>query len=162
MICLVVYKHLYDYGTIVWKRNPYHTKLIIWMTHWKIGHLCRCVTISHKHRDAATRFLSTVCMKARVSLNITKGVGRKPRFWQTITSAARLNPDANEWNESKFLPNERMFSCNIKFFPTWDLTTLLKVEVVKYSELSTLLFPNFIAIFGVFVGAQHSIKFGRW
>ena len=51
-----------------------------------------------------------------------------------------------------------MFSCNIKKIPTWDLTTLLKVEVVKYSELSTLLLLNFIAIFGVFVGAQHLIK----
>ena len=58
-------------------------------------------------------------------------------------------------------PNERMFSCNIKKFPTWDLTTLLKVEVVKYSELPTLLLSNFIVIFGVFVAAQHLIKFGR-
>ena len=49
-----------------------------------------------------------------------------------------------------------------KKIPTWDITTLLKVEVVKYSELSTLFLSNFIAIFGVFVGAQHLIKFGRW
>ena len=45
---------------------------------------------------------------------------------------------------------------------TWDLTTLFKVEVVKYSELSTLLLSDSIAIFGVFVGDQHLIKFGSW
>ena len=77
------------------------------MTHWKIGHMCRCVTISHRHRDAGSWFVSTVCMKARVSPNITTSFGN-------TTSAARLNSDANEWNSSKFLLNERMFSCNIK------------------------------------------------
>ena len=50
-----------------------------------------------------------------------------------------------------------------KKIPTWDLTTLFKIEVVKYSELSTLWLSNSIAIFGVFVGDQDLIKFGsRW
>ena len=91
--------------------------------------MCRCVTISHKHGDAASWFVSTVCMKARVYPNFTTSFGRKPRFWHTTTSAARLNSHANEWNSSKFLPNERIFSCNIKKFQVgilqhyWKLTS---------------------------------------
>ena len=50
----------------------------------------------------------------------------------------------------------------IKKNSTWDCTTLLKVEVVKYSELSTLLLLNSTAIFGAFAGEQHLIKVGRW
>ena len=142
-----------NYGAIVGNRNPSHTKLIICMTHWKIGHMYRCITISDKHRDTAYWFVSTV------SLNITTSVGKKPRFWQhnnvSDTSATRNSDALYEWNSSKFLPNERMFSCKIKKIPTWDLTTLLKVEVVKDCELSTLLLSNSIAIFGAFVGDQH-------
>ena len=69
-----------NYGTIVWKRNLYHTDLIICMTHWKIGHMCRCVGISNKDRDTASWFVNTLCKKASITTNITS-VGRKPSFW---------------------------------------------------------------------------------
>ena len=36
----------YNKGRIVWKRNLYHSDLIICKTQWKIGHMGRCVTIS--------------------------------------------------------------------------------------------------------------------
>ena len=35
----------------------------------------------------------------------------------------------------------------IKIFPMWDIKTLLKVEVVKQSELNTLLLLNSTAVF---------------
>ena len=69
-----------NYGTIVWKRNLHHTYLIICMTHWKFGHMGWCVTISNKHRDT-TCFVSTICMKAGVTLNIMTSVGREPCLW---------------------------------------------------------------------------------
>ena len=78
------------------------------MTHWKIGYMYWCVTISDKHR--ASWFISTVCMKASVSPNITRQVLANHVCDNTITSAARLNSDANEWNSSK-----NFFQTNVFF-----------------------------------------------
>ena len=68
-----------------------------------------------------------------------------------ITSAVRFNSAPNEWNSSQFFhKNIIMFSRMRKKNLTWDLTTLLKVEVVKYSEFSTLLLLNSTAIVGAY------------
>ena len=48
----------------------HHIYLIKCMTHWKIGHMGRCVTISNKHKEAPPPvlsaryvcFVSTICM----------------------------------------------------------------------------------------------------
>ena len=96
-----------NYGTIVWKRNPYHTKLIICMTHCKIGHMCRCVAISHKHRDVASDLSARYVLKPEYPWTSRQVLAENHVSDNRITSAARLNSDANQWNSSKFLPNER-------------------------------------------------------
>ena len=71
-----------NFGTIVWERNLHHIYLIICMTHWKFGHIGWCTTISNEHRDTASCFVSTICMKAGVTLNTMTSVGREPYLWK--------------------------------------------------------------------------------
>ena len=94
-----------NYGTIVWKRNPYHTNLIICMTHWKIGHMCRCVTISDNTSTPPPDLLARYLWKPVYPRTSRQVLAENHVSHNTIKSAARLNSDANEWNSSKFLPN---------------------------------------------------------
>ena len=84
-----------NYGTILWERNLHHTYLIICMTHWKFGHMGRCITISNEHRDAASCLVSTICMKAGEPRTPWQVLAENYVSESTITSAARFNSDAN-------------------------------------------------------------------
>ena len=99
-----------NYATIVWKRNPYHTKLIICMTHWKIWpHVSMCNNLSQTLRRRLLICQIEWYVWKPEYPRTSRQVLAENHISDTIMSAAQLNSDS-----SKFLPNERMFSCNIK------------------------------------------------
>ena len=91
---------------------------------------------------------------------------RHDKCWQKttfLTTQQRQPHDLIQMQTNEIRQN--FFQTNVcfvqyKIFSNLGDYNIIEVEVVKYSELSTLLLSNFIAIFGVFVGAQHFIKFG--